>query len=229
MIPAPRLRLKRSSGWFAAGQEVATALPMLSDAAFKLYVFLCLNVDRHSARMVWEPMDLANLLQRDRQSVTDALEELCRREVCIRHPDADGRIALDRVSVEICDRFWPYEKPAVEEFGIDQNSYVQQIRRMLLCPACVRLNFSAADERLAAVLYRRGVTLVHLQRAVWLGCARKYVALLNAPENADMLITSLSYFSALVNEVAVTSVGEDYWKHMQAKANQLERMWRERR
>jgi len=44
MIPAPRLRLKRSSGWFAAGQEVATALPMLSDAAFKLYVFLCLNV-----------------------------------------------------------------------------------------------------------------------------------------------------------------------------------------
>ena len=53
MIPAPRLRLKRSSGWFAAGQEVATALPMLSDAAFKLYVFLCLNVDRHSAPREW--------------------------------------------------------------------------------------------------------------------------------------------------------------------------------
>ena len=56
MIPAPRLRLKRSSGWFAAGQEMATALTLLSDAAFKLYVFLCLNVDRHSARMVGEPM-----------------------------------------------------------------------------------------------------------------------------------------------------------------------------
>jgi len=38
MIPAARLRLKRPTGWFAAGQEVATALPMLSDAAFKLYV-----------------------------------------------------------------------------------------------------------------------------------------------------------------------------------------------
>ena len=36
MIPAPRLRLKRPTGWFAAGQEVATALPLLSDAAFKL-------------------------------------------------------------------------------------------------------------------------------------------------------------------------------------------------
>ena len=72
MIPASRLRLKKPTGWFAAGHEVATALPLLSDAAFRLYVFLCLNVDRHSARMVWEPMELANLLQRDRQSVTDA-------------------------------------------------------------------------------------------------------------------------------------------------------------
>jgi hypothetical protein len=177
MIPAPRLRLKRSTGWFTAGQEMATALPLLSDAAFKLYVFLCLNVDRHSARMVWEPMELANLIQRDRQSVTDALEELCRRQVCIRHPDADGQPAPDRLWVEICDRFWPYEKPPVEEIGVDQHRYVQQVRQMLLRPACVRATFSGADERLAAILYRRGVTLVHLERAIWLGCARKYVAL----------------------------------------------------
>jgi hypothetical protein len=225
MIPAPRLRLKRSTGWFAAGQEMAMALPLLSDAAFKLYVFLCLNVNRQSARMVWEPMELANLLQRDRASVTDALEELCRREVCIRHPDADGRIALDRLSVEICDRFWPYEKPPVEEYGIDQNGYVQRVRQMLSGTACVRVNFSAADERLAAILYRRGVTLVHLQRAIWLGCARKYAALLNGSEHAPMLVSSLKYFSALIEEVAETSVGEDYWKHMQHKVNQLERIW----
>jgi hypothetical protein len=228
MIPAPRLRLKKSTGWFAAGQEVATALPLLSDAAFKLYVFLCLNVDRHSARMAWEPMELAKLLQRDRQSVTDALEELCRRQVCIRHPDAAGRIAPDRLSVEICDRFWPYEKPPVEEFGIDQNSYVQQVRQMLLRPACVRATFSGADERLAAILYRRGVTLVHLQRAIWLGCARKYVALLNGSEKAPMLVTSLNYFSGLVEEVPELAVGEDYWKHMQNKVTQLERMWSNR-
>jgi hypothetical protein len=201
------------------------ALALLSDAAFKLYVFLCLNVNRHSARMVWEPMELANLLQRDRQSVTDALEELCRREVCIRQPDADGRIAIDRLSVEICDRFWPYEKPPVEEFGIDQNRYVQRVRQMLSGTACMRVHFSAADERLAAIFYRRGISLVHLQRAIWLGCARKYVALLNALENADMLITSLNYFSALVHEVAETQVSEDYWKHMQSKLPQLERMW----
>lgn len=223
MIPAPRLRLKRPVGWFAAGQEMAAALPLLSDAAFKLYVFLCLHVNRHSARMIWEPMEVANRLQRDRQSVVDGLEELCRQQVCLRYP-----LALDRSCVEIGDRFWPYEKPPVEEVGMEENNYVQQVRQMLSRPACVRFSFSGADERLAANLYRRGVTLVQLQRAIWLGCARKYVALLNGGENAPMLVTSLNYFSALVNEVAATSAGEDYWKHMRNKVAQLERMWLDR-
>jgi hypothetical protein len=225
MMPEPRLRLKRSTGWFAAGREMATALPMLSDAAFKLYVFLCLNVDRYSARKVWEAQELANLLHYGLPSLTDSLQELCRREVCIRHPDADGRIAPDRLSIEICDSFWPYEKRPADDFGIDQSRYVQRVRQMLSATACVRANFSAADERLAAVLYQRGITLVHLQRAIWLGCARKYVALLNASENAAMLITSLGYFSALVEEVAETSAGEDYWKHIQNRVAQMEGMW----
>src|SRR5437016_9282633 len=223
MIPAPRLRLKRPGGWFAAGQEMAIALPLLSDAAFKLYVFMCLNADRHSARMIWDPMEVANRLQRDRQSVIDGLEELCRREVCIRYP-----LPVDRSCIEIGDSFWPYEKPPVQEVGIDQNRYVQQVRQMLLGTACMRVNFSAADERLATIFCRRGVTLVHLQRAIWLGCARKYIALLNGSEHAPMLVTSLNYFSALVNEVAETSVGEEYWKYIQKKVSQMERMWLDR-
>ena len=185
-----------------------------------------MNVDRYSARRVWEALELANLLHCGLPSVIDSLQELCRREVCIRHPDADGRIAPDRLSIEICDGFWPYEKRPADDFGIDQTRYVQQVRQMLSATACVRVTFSAADERLAAVLYQRGITLVHLQRAIWLGCARKYVAMLNSPENAAMLISSLSYFSNLVNEVAETAAGEDYWKHIQNKVVQLERMWR---
>lgn len=232
MIPAhppkeaklgPRLRLKRSTGWFAAGHEMATALPILSDAAFKLYVYLCLNVNRHNATMAWEPVELAELLQRDSRSVSNSLEELCRREVCIHH------LAADPPCVEICDPFWPYEKPSAEESSsIPQNSYVQRVRQMLIGPACVRINFSSADEQLAATLYRRGITLVHIQRVIWLGCARKYVAMLNSGGNAQLPITSLNYFSALVEEVTETSAGEDYWKHMQHKAKQLETMWRTR-
>jgi hypothetical protein len=226
--PTPRLRLKRPSGWFAAGVEVETALLLLSDAAFKLYMFLCLHVDRYSARMVWEPVELARQLHRDCESVTRSLRELCVRGICVRHPPAAGRFAKDRISVEICDRYWPYEKPPVEEFGIDQNHYVQQVRQMLLRPACVRSTFSGADERLAANLHGRGVTLVHLQRAIWLGCARKYAALLNADDDVPRLISSLHYFAVLVEEVAGTPVGEDYWKHVEHKVFQLERMWKSR-
>jgi hypothetical protein len=230
MIPMRRLRLKRSTGWFAAGEEMAAALTMLSDAAFKLYVWLCLNVDRHSGRMVWEAIELAHQLQCDRQSVILALEELCRRHVCMQLPTADGTIAKDRLSIEICDRFWPYEKMPVDEMGIGQDEYVQQVRQMLRDVACVRLNFSAADERLAATYHQRGVTLVHLQRAIRLGCARKYVALLNDNQgSAPMLITSLNYFAGIVEEVMSESIGEDYWKHIGCKVEQLERMWMETR
>jgi hypothetical protein len=48
MIPARRLRLKSPTGWFAAGQEMAAALALLSDAAFKLYVCI-LVFERGSA------------------------------------------------------------------------------------------------------------------------------------------------------------------------------------
>jgi hypothetical protein len=230
MIPIRRLRLKRSTGWFAAGQEMAAAVPLLSDAAFKLYVWLCLNVDRHSGRMVWEAIELAQQLQCDRQSLNVALEELCRRQVCVQHPRTDGAIAKDRVSIEICDRFWPYEKMPVDEMGIGQDVYVQQVRQMLQGIACVRINFSPADERLAAIYHQRGVTLVHLQRAIWLGCARKYIALLNGSEAGSlMMITSLNYFAGIVEEVISESTAEDYWKHIQSKVQQLERMWLETR
>ena len=40
---APRLILKQPTGWFAAGREFAQALTLLSDGAFKLYVYICLN------------------------------------------------------------------------------------------------------------------------------------------------------------------------------------------
>ena len=97
---------------------------------------------------------------------------------------------------------------------------------MLQAPACVRCSFSAADERLAQDLDRRGVSLEHLQRAIWLGCARKYVSLLNG--QTSLPIASLRYFIGLVEEVAQTNTPETYWQHVRSKASQLERRWLER-
>ena len=48
IMSAPRLILKQPTGWFAAGREFAQALTLLSDGAFKLYVYACLRADRHT-------------------------------------------------------------------------------------------------------------------------------------------------------------------------------------
>jgi len=213
------LRLKKSTGWFAAGQEVAAALEILSAAAFQLYLYLCLNADRHTGRMWWEPTQVARALRSGPESVMTSLEELGNRQVCSRHGSAP-------VSVEICDRFWPYEKIAVAD-QVDPASYLRQVRQMLLAPACVRAVFTAADERLALSFHRRGLSADQLQRAIWLGCARKYVTLLNG--QTPMPITSLHYFSAIVDEVAETTAGNGYWEHVRVKVQQLERRWIETR
>jgi hypothetical protein len=44
------LTLKHSTGFFAAGREMAEALALLSDGAFKLYAYVCLYADRHTAQ-----------------------------------------------------------------------------------------------------------------------------------------------------------------------------------
>lgn len=89
-------------------------------------------------------------------------------------------------AVEITDRFWPYEKPILAEPGPDLAGYLEQARHLLRRPACVRARFSPADEQLAANFHRRGITLTPLDRAIWLGCAPKYIALLKGrPPHAD--------------------------------------------
>ena len=211
MTPA-RLRLKRPTGWFAAGQEVAAALEVLSGDAFKLYLYLCLNAERQTGRIAGKPDDTVRLFQDAGQSQV-AWEELFRQQICVRWEAA----------VEICARFWPYEKIAASEAGQDPASYVEHVRQMMGRRACVRASFSAADERLARNFHAQGVPLAQIERAVWLGCVRKYIALLNG--QTPMLITSLHYFSLIVEEVAVTEVGDGYWSHVRHKAEQLERRW----
>ena len=78
-MSAPRLQLKQPTGWFAAGREFAQALTMLSDGAFKLYVHLCLNANRHTGRPV-HGRDLARVMTR-----------------------APTALAMNRIELEACD------------------------------------------------------------------------------------------------------------------------------
>ena len=47
-MSTPRLILKQPTGWFAAGREFTQAITLLSDGAFKLYVYACLHAGRHT-------------------------------------------------------------------------------------------------------------------------------------------------------------------------------------
>jgi hypothetical protein len=210
----PQLVLKQSTGWFAAGWQFGQALKELSDPAFKLYAWVCLHADRHTGQLQSTVPELASALKKPEHWVESAVRELI-----------EGRVCQWRTAgvVEVADRYWPYER---QFRRAESRDYVGEVRRMLLAPACVRCSFSAADERLAQDLDRRGVSLEQLQRAIWLGCARKYVAMLNG--QTSMPITSLRYFIGLVEEVGQTGTPETYWQHVRVTADQLERQWLQR-
>jgi hypothetical protein len=218
----PRLTLKHPSGFFAAGCEVQDALGLLSDGAFKIYVYVCLQADRRSAQLRFRMAELARATGHSTRSLTSYLEELRRTEVGAVYRAANQH-ELGRI--EICDRFWPYQKQTAATLeDPEQALYVARVRGLFLEPACVSSVFGAADEKLAAEWYRAGVPLDHVERAILMGCARKYVALFNQPGGAP--IASLQYFAAIVLEVAALEMPLNYWRYLGARVRKMESQWR---
>jgi hypothetical protein len=212
MSTGPRLVLKQSTGWFAAGWTFAEAMSVLSDTAFKLFAWLCLNADRHTGRVRITVAEIAQTLEKSASEIQAAQEELAERGIC----------RVEDGEVEIVDRYWPYEKQACRA-GAEE--YVAQVRKLLSEPACVRCRFTAADEKMARALYQRGVTLAQVAHAIWLGCARKYTTLLSS-QTAATPIASLSYFAAVIDEVVEQSNTSDtYWSYVRRKAAALEQEW----
>ena len=214
-MSAARLILKQPSGWFAAGREVAQALELLSDATFKLYIHLCLEADRHTGRVSIEPTEWARILRKSSASIEADLMELQRQGICERHT----------AQVEISDRYWPYQKQVLVAPGFAHTEFLRQVRAAFLAPACVRSVFTAADEKLALKLGRDGVTVEQLRRSIWLGCARKYVAMLNG--QSRLPITSLAYFAALLEEVRQPQIPVSYWDHVRHRMEKMEKRWRQ--
>jgi hypothetical protein len=212
-MSAARLILKQPNGWFAAGREVAQALALLSDAAFKLYMQLCLEAERHTGRVRIDLAALASTLRKDAESLEALLGELHDHNVCERRGHR----------IEICDRFWPYQKQAGGAMADSEADFIRQVKEAFLKPACVRSRFTAADEKLAVNLCRRGVDLERVRRAISLGCARKYMAMLNGQPRLP--ITSLVYFAYLIDEVAQPHIPASYWDHVRRRAEEMEKSW----
>jgi hypothetical protein len=214
------LRLKRPTGWFAAGREVSRALHLLSDGAFKLYIHLCLTADRSTGHVQADHADLAKALGKSRRSVLVYLEELRRQGVCKTHP---ARNQHGQGQIEICEAFWPYERPPAQEKPQSLADYTAHVRRLLAGRACVKVSFSPADEKLAAAFFERQVPIEIIEHGILMACTRKYMTLLTTPNSG--LIVSLSYFKDAIEEAAASKVGNDYWRYLRQGIDGLEKEW----
>jgi hypothetical protein len=210
-----RLELKCPSGWFAAGREVRLAATLLSDSTFKLFVWACLHAERNSGRLRLNVADLARSLQKTEREIDGCIHELVNAGICRFHaPD----------SLEMQERFWPYRRHLPETRTDELEAYVGAVRRLFLGHGCVASSFSAADERVAADWRRRGVSLERAERAICLGVARKYAALVNNAKGSP--ITALSYFEGLLEEANDMDVSPNYWQYVRDRTKQFERTWR---
>lgn len=218
-MSAPRLVLKQPTGWFAAGREFAQAMTLVSDGAFKLYVHVCLSADRRSGRLSTTVNELARAMARAPTVVATHLDELETSVVCRVTRNGGSQLVL-----ELHDRFWPYQKQPATGCALEPEAeFIQKVRRLFLAPACVQASFSAADEKLAVQLHRRGVQLEQMARAILLGSARKYVSMINAGAQAP--ITSLQYFADVIDEVIRSPIPESYWEPLRTKVTRMEKQW----
>lgn len=210
MSTGTRLQLKQPTGWFAAGREVACALQLLSDATFKLFVWLCLHAERSRGVVAAAPVELARALGKQEDDIQRALKELEQQGICAR--SAEGVI-------EIRDRFWPYQRSGDSPGSDDARRYVAEVKRLFLQRRCVQSSFTAADEKLALSLYHRGVSLLQVERAILLGALRKYAAVLQNGQGSP--ISSLQYFTNLFEEVQ-QEVSTHYWTYVARKVTTFE-------
>jgi hypothetical protein len=213
MSTAPHSRLKQPTGWFAAGHEVDDALSLLSDGAFRLFMWLCLHADRSRGSIRANNSGLTRTLGRGEEQIAAALDELVRKRVCIFYIDG---------VIEIADRFWPYQRTCDSAPATDLAGYIGEVKRRFLERRCVRSIFTAADQQLAAEFHRMGIPILDVERAILLGCLRKYAAVVN--NGGGTPITSLHYFRNLLNE-AGKNISPDYWSYVAHKITRFEQHW----
>ena len=221
------MKLKDATGWFAAGGRMLRALCLLSDGAFRLFVYISLTADRNTGRLQAAHAELARALGKSRNSIRSYLDELSREGVCVCQQAANQH---QPGQIEVADDFWPYLKqPAssVKAFDLDpahlESAFIEQIRIWLLQYPIVRSSFGSADRKLAADLFRQGVTLEQIDRALLLGLGRKYVSSLNSRSATP--IFSLAYFLPLLDEVAHTVVSDEYWEYIRHRIKVFNAAW----
>ncbi len=218
------LRLKNEKGWFAAGVEVGKALTVLSDGAFKLFVYLCLQAPPDRGALAVSQLELAGSLQKGTQTIRRYLREMEKAGVC--RLSGFAPVPYCRGTIEITDSYWPYHRRRRELEKDEGYEFVAAARRLLSARACVGASWSTADAILARQWMARGISLDRLEQAVLLGCTRKYVSWRNHQGQAP--ISSLRYFEPILEELEQLQVSADYWHYVRSRMERMEKLWIQR-
>jgi hypothetical protein len=193
-------------------------MELLSDAAFKLYIYVCLHAERNTGCLDLVETNMARALGKSPQLIQGYIEEIERQGVCRRRHAAKNQGGYDQI--EVCDDFWPYEKDSLRARSDHETQYLERIRQLLTGHCCMAIAFTPADRKLALEFYQKGVPLENVRRAILLGCTRKCTTL-RSTQVAEP-ITSLQYFRAIVEEVGQLQVSADYWRYLELNLNRME-------
>jgi hypothetical protein len=216
--------LKEPAGWFAAGGSFRRALGALSDGAFRLFAYICLEADRRTGTYEAVQAQLARALGKSRRIMGKYVEELEAKRVCtVRR--GTNQYACTRF--EIAEQYWPYHRAQGAEHangGVpEHNAYVQAVRQSFVSLGCTIGKFTPRDAQFAEELQRRRVPLDLVQDALVMGACRKYISWLNGGSTEP--IGSLRYFESLFAEIRERPLPAGYREYLQKKVEQLQKAW----
>jgi len=214
------LTLKNPRGWFAASAAVGQALMLLSDGAFKVFVYLCLNARRDTGILHTTQTALARDLKKAHGTIRKNMHEIEAAGICRIH---FGNSPVGQGTVEITEAYWPYQRGDDQAVTGAADSFVSQVQRSLQERACVRSSFSAADDVLARKWFSEGVPLDRIRQAILLGCARKYSSWRNNQGHGP--IASLRYFENILDEIRERNIPVEYCEYLGSRIQRIERLW----
>jgi hypothetical protein len=214
-------RLKDTAGWLAAGAGFRRALQLLSDPGFKLFAHLSLQACRMTGCVRTTADDLAIALNKSREAMEIAIDELRQKHVCSIRPARTQQPSL--VTFLICDDYWPYERELHIEMELGE--YVAAIRESFLALECTTGKFGGGDIRKAMEFERADVPLETLQDALMTGACRKFISWLDGRISAP--IGSLAYFEDIILEMDDHPLPPGYREYLNMKVKQLALIWKQ--
>jgi hypothetical protein len=217
-----RLGLREPTGWFAAGNAFRKALGLLSDGAFRLFAYICLEADRRTGRFQATHKELATALGKSKRAIGTYVAELESKGVCALQP---GKNQFAATIIELTDLYWPYHRADCRTESAEQQEYIKSIRENFLSFGCTNGHFGAADMASAREMYQRSIPLAVIEDAMIMGACRKYSSWLEG--QALEPIQSFSYFSSLIDEIHEKPLPPGYSGHLLRKLKQLKQAWTE--